>query len=205
MLLAEYDMEVPQAEQIRLLHEKIMMDKADINATTITMLMDGNHVTFADAVARVLQYVSHFFPASTTFVRHGRGNISAINVSQIAQERHGERYLYNGVDITDFTCQHMCEEWLKIKDLWPQIQVEKDRKSVRKTDGKAKALHKPAAKRAKTLHKKIKSLTKKVAALQDVESGSQGGASDMGDGAANNDNVEAMGPRAFGTKHKAGN
>ena len=85
-LLAEYDMEVPQAEQIRLLHEKIMMDKADFNATTITMLMDGNHVTFMDAVACVSQYVSHFFPASSTFVQRGRGNISFINVSQIAQE-----------------------------------------------------------------------------------------------------------------------
>ena len=70
-------------------------------------------------------------------------------------------------------------------------------------DGKAKALHKPVAKRAKALHNK--SLTKKVAALQDVESRSQGGASNMGDGAANDDDVEAMGPRAFGKKHKAGN
>ena len=103
-LLAEYDMEVPQAEQIHLLHEKIMTDKADFNAATITMLMDRNHITFADAVACISQYVSHFFPASSTFVQHGRGNISMVNVSQIAQERCGERYLYNGIDITDFTC-----------------------------------------------------------------------------------------------------
>ena len=128
-----------------------------------------------------------------------------VNMSQIAQERRGEKYIYNGVDITDFTRRYAHDEWLKIKDLWPQIQVEKDRKSVRKTDGKAKALHQPAAKRAKALHKKIKSLTKKVVALQDVESGSQGGASDVGDGAANDDDVEATGPRAFGKKHKAGN
>ena len=128
-----------------------------------------------------------------------------VNVSQIAQERCGEKYLYNGVDITDFTHRYAHDEWLKIKDLWPQIQVEKDHKSVGKTDGKAKALHQPAAKRAKALHKKIKSLTKKVVALQDVESRSQGGASNVGDGAANNDDVEATGPSAFGKKHKAGN
>ena len=103
MLLVEYDTEVPQAEQIHLLHKKIMMDKADFNAATITTLMDGNHITFVDAVACALQYVSHFFPASSTFVRHGRGNVSMVNMLQIAQERHGERYLYNGVDITDFT------------------------------------------------------------------------------------------------------
>ena len=39
-----------------------MMDKADFIATTITMLMDGNHVAFADVVAHVSQYVSHYFP-----------------------------------------------------------------------------------------------------------------------------------------------
>ena len=99
----------------------------------------------------------------------------------------------------------MHNEWFKIKDLWPQIQVEKDRKSVGKMDGKAKALHKPAVKRAKALHKKIKLLTKKVVALQDVESGSQEGANDAGDGTVNDDDVEATGPRAFGKKHKAGN
>ena len=66
-LLAEYDTEVPQAEQIRLLREKIMTDKADFNAAAITTLMDSNHLTFADAVARVSQYVSHFFPAGATF------------------------------------------------------------------------------------------------------------------------------------------
>ena len=80
-----------------------MMDKADFNATTITMLMDGNHVAFADVVAHVSQYVSHYFPASSTFMWHGRGNVSTVNMSQIAQERCRERYLYNGVDITDFT------------------------------------------------------------------------------------------------------
>ena len=72
-------------------------------------------------------------------------------------------------------------------------------------DGKGKALHKPAAKRAQALHKKIKSLTKKVEALQDVESGSQEGANDVGDGTANDDDIEVMGPRVFGKKHKAGN
>ena len=66
-LHVEYDTEVPQAERIRLLREKIMTDKADFNTATITTLMDGNHLTFADAVARVLQYVSHFFPTGATF------------------------------------------------------------------------------------------------------------------------------------------
>ena len=182
-----------------------MTDKEDFNAATITTLVDGNHVTFADAVACVSEYVSHFFPASSTFAQHGRGNISAVNVSQITQERHGEKYFYNGVDITDFTCRYAHDKWLKIKDLWPQIQVEKDHKSVGKTDGKAKALHKPAAKRAKALHKKIKLLTKKVAALQDIESGSQEGVNDVGDGTTNNDDIVATGSRAFGKKHKAGN
>ena len=99
-------MEVPQAEQIRLLHKKIMTDKADLNATTITTLMDGNHITFVDAVAHISQYVSHFFPASSTFMEHGRGNVSVVNVSQIAQEKCREKYLYNGVDITDFMRQY---------------------------------------------------------------------------------------------------
>ena len=57
MLLAEYDTEVPPAERIHLLCKMIMTDKADFNAATITTLLDGNHVTFADAVARVSQYV----------------------------------------------------------------------------------------------------------------------------------------------------
>ena len=69
-LLAEYDNKVPQAEQIHLLHEKILTDKADFNAAIIMTLMDGNHATFADAVARVSQYVSHFFPAGSNSPRH---------------------------------------------------------------------------------------------------------------------------------------
>ena len=64
------------------------------------MLMDRNHITFSDAVACISQYVSHFFPASSTFVQCGRGNVSVINMSLIAQERHGEKYLYNGINIT---------------------------------------------------------------------------------------------------------
>ena len=83
--------------------------------------------------------------------------------------------------------------------------MEKDHKSVGKTNGKAKALHKPVAKRAKALHKTSKLLTKEVVALQDVESWSQEGVNNVGDGAANDDDVEAMGPRAFGKKHKASN
>ena len=102
-LLAEYNTEVTQAEQICLLHEKIIMDKADFYATTITRLVERNHDTFVDAVAHISQYVSHFFPVSSTLMRHGRGNVSAVNMSQIAQERRREKYLYNGVNITDFT------------------------------------------------------------------------------------------------------
>ena len=90
--------------------------------------MDGNHLTFADAVAHVSQYVSHFFPAGTTFMQC-RGTISSINVSQIAQEKRGEKFFYNGVDITEFTRRYSRDEWLKIKDLWPQIQAEKDKKA----------------------------------------------------------------------------
>ena len=150
-LLAEYDTEVPQAEQIRLLREKIMMDKADFNAVAITTLMDGNHLTFADAIARVSQYVSHIFPAGTTFTRR-RGTISSINVSQIAQENRGEKFFYNGVDITEFTRRYSRDEWLKIKDLWPQIQAAKDKKASPK-ESKHKS-PRPADKRAKVMQKK---------------------------------------------------
>ena len=44
--------------RVRILHEKIFMDNADFNATAITTLMDGNHATFADAVAHISQYVA---------------------------------------------------------------------------------------------------------------------------------------------------
>ena len=79
------------------------MDKADFNATIITTLMDGDHATFADAVAHVSQYVSHFFPAGSNSPRRMRANMSSTSVAQIAQEKKGEKYFYNGVDITDFT------------------------------------------------------------------------------------------------------
>ena len=68
-LLVEYDNEVSQAEQIRLLHEKILMDKVDFNTAIIATLMDGNHATFTDMVAHVSQYVSHFFPAGSNSPR----------------------------------------------------------------------------------------------------------------------------------------
>ena len=102
-LLAEYDNEVPQAEQICLLREKILMDKADFNAAAITTLMDRNHATFADAVACISQYISHFFPAGSNSPRHMQANVSSMNVAQIVQEKKGKKYFYNGVDITDFT------------------------------------------------------------------------------------------------------
>ena len=50
-LLAEYDVTIPEAEQIWLLREKIKTDKADFNAAIITSLMDGTLTTYADAVA----------------------------------------------------------------------------------------------------------------------------------------------------------
>ena len=63
-LLAKYDVTIPEAEQIRLLCEKIKTDKADFNAAITTSLMDSTLMTYADAVAQVSQYISHFFPAS---------------------------------------------------------------------------------------------------------------------------------------------
>ena len=55
VLLAEYDTEVPQAEQISLLHEKIMTDKAEFNAATITMLC---RILGLTALNSLLQYVN---------------------------------------------------------------------------------------------------------------------------------------------------
>ena len=50
-LLAEYDVTIPEAEQIRLLHDKIKTGKADFNAAVVTSLMDGTLTTYADSVA----------------------------------------------------------------------------------------------------------------------------------------------------------
>ena len=102
-LLAEYDNEVPQVEQICFLCEKIVMDKADFNAAIIMTLMDGNHATFANTVAHISQYLSHFFPAGSNSPQHIWVNVSSTSVAQIAQEKKGEKYFYNGVDITNFT------------------------------------------------------------------------------------------------------
>ena len=60
-LLAEYDVTIPEAEQIRLLREKIKTDRADFNAAVVTSRMDGTLKTYADPVAWVSQDVSHFF------------------------------------------------------------------------------------------------------------------------------------------------
>ena len=117
---------------------------------------------FADRVTHVSQYVSHFFPAGATFTQC-RGTISSINVSQIAQEKRGQKFFYNGVDITEFTRRYSRDKWLKIKDLWPQIQAEKDKKaSPKETKHKSP---RPADKQAKAMQKKIKSLSCRVAAL----------------------------------------
>ena len=109
-LLAEYDVTIPEAEQIQLLHEKIKTNKADFNAAIVTSLMDGTLTPFADAVAHVAQYVSHFFPAGTMPHPHGKATVSGISLSQVAHETHGDKYFYNGVDITDFTCCYTKDE-----------------------------------------------------------------------------------------------
>ena len=201
-LLGEYDVAVPEAEQIRLLREKIKTDKADFNAAVITTLMDGTITTFADAVARVSQYVDHFFPAGTSSHRpaRGRASVSSVNLSQIAQETRGDKFFYNNLDITDLTRRYSKDEWMKIKDLWPQIQSEKDRK-------KPKGSHSPGKKsspKLKTLQKKLSSLSKKISALQtetSVDASDAGASPPAGE---NNDaqDEEATGPRAFGKKRK---
>ena len=50
-LLDEYNVTIPEAEQMWLLHEKIKTDKADFNAAIVTSLMDGTLMTYANAVA----------------------------------------------------------------------------------------------------------------------------------------------------------
>ena len=127
-LLAEYDVTIPEAEQIQLLHEKIETDKADFNAAVVTSLMDGTLTTYTDAVAHVSQYVSHFFPASTMLCPRGKATMSGVSLSQVAHEMHGDKYFYSGVDITDFTHRYTKDEWMKIMDLWSKIQAEKDHK-----------------------------------------------------------------------------
>ena len=178
-----------------------MTDKADFNAAAITTLMDGNHLTFADAIARVSQYVSHFFPAGATFTRR-RGTISSINISQIAQDKRGEKFFYIGVDITEFTRRYSRDEWLKIKDLWPQIQAEKDKKASPK-EVKHKS-PRPADKQAKAMQKKIKSLSRRVVALQQSE-GSVATATTANSNETNNvdEDDEVTRPRAYGRKRKA--
>ena len=164
--------------------------------------MDGTHATFAEAVARVLQYVSHFFPASTTLSWGcGQANISSLILSQIAHEQRGNKYFYNGIDITDFTHHYNCDEWMKLKNIWGQIQLEKDKKEKGEGKAKAKAEMVTTSKRAKALTKRIKSLTKRVAALQEQSDHDPKdpvpapNTSQDGD-----DNDEATGPHAFGKK-----
>ena len=50
-LFGQYDAEIKQAAQIRLLCEKIHTEKADFNAAAVKTLMDGTNATFAEAVA----------------------------------------------------------------------------------------------------------------------------------------------------------
>ena len=130
--------------------------------------------------------------------------MSSMSVAQIMQEKKGKKYFYNGVDITDFTRQCSREEWIKIKDLWSQVQAAKDRKSAGK-DSKAKASARPAEKCARAMQKKINSLTKKVALLQEAEGSSLTSSDTGGSGVMDHNDKgadEATGPRAYGKKHK---
>ena len=111
-----------------MLHEKIKADKADFNAAIVTSLMDGTLMTYANAVGQVSQYVSHFFPASAMPHPHGKAIVSGVSLSQVAHETNGNKYYYNGVDITDFTRRCTKGEWMRINDLWSKIQAEKDHK-----------------------------------------------------------------------------
>ena len=88
--------------------------------------MDGTLATYTNAVALVSQYVSHFFPASTMLCPCGKATVSGVSLSQVAHEMHGNKYFYNGVDITDSTRHY---KWMKIKDLWSKIQAEKSKPS----------------------------------------------------------------------------
>ena len=164
--------------------------------------MDGTHTTFAKAVACVSQYVSHFFPASTTLSRgHGRANNTSLNLSQVAHEQHSNKYFYNGVDITDFTCPYSRDEWMKLKDLWGQIQSEKDKRD--KGKGKAKAKMATTSICARALTKRIKSLTKRVSALQEQSDRDPKDPVPAPDTSQDgDDDDEATGPRVFGKKRK---
>ena len=92
---------------------------------------------------------------------------------------------------------------MKLKDLWGQIQSEKDKRDKGKGKAKAKAEMATTSKRAKALTKRIKSLTKRVSALQeqsDCDPKDPVPALDTSqDG---DDNDEATCPCAFGKKRK---
>ena len=192
-------------DQIHLLHEKILMDKVDFNSAIITTLMDGNHATFADAVARISQYVSQFFPTGSNSPRRVWANVSSTSVAQIAQEKKDEKHFYNGVDITDFTRRYSHGVWIKIMDLWSQVQAAKDHKSTGK-DYMGKASSMPANKCARVMQKKINSRTKKVASLQEAKGSSLTSGDTGGSGTMDHNNEgadEATGPRAYGKERKA--
>ena len=69
----------------------------------------------------------------------GKATVSGISISQVAHETHGDKYYYNGVDITDFTCHYTKDEWMKIKDLWSKIQAEKDCKKTSSSSNPSKS------------------------------------------------------------------
>ena len=94
---------------------------------------------------------------------------------------------------------------MKLKDLWGQIQSEKDKRDKGKGKGKAKAKAEMAttSKRAKALIKRIKSLTKRVSALQEQSDCDPKDAVPALDTSQDgDDNDEATGPCAFGKKRK---
>ena len=161
-LLAEYDVTIPEAEQIRLLREKIKTNKADFDAAIVTSLMDGTLLTYADVVAHVSQYVSHFFPASTMPRPRGKATVSGVSLLQVAHETHGDKYYYNSVDITDFTRRYTKDEWMKIKNVWSKIQAEKDRKKSPSSSKPSKSYKQ----QNKSLKQQVESLFKRVSSQQ---------------------------------------
>ena len=193
-LLAKYDVTIPEAEQIQLLREKIKTDKADFNAAIITSLMDSTLTTYADAAAHVSQYVSHFFPASAMSHPHGKATVSGVRLLQVAHEMHGDKYYYNGVDITDFTCHYIKDKWMKIKDLWPKIQAEKDRKKSPSSSKPSKSYKQ----QNKSLKRQVKSLYKRVSSQQQAPLPPLPPSQCEDQPPANDDEDEPTGPHAYG-------
>ena len=155
--------------------------------------MDGTLTTYPDAVAPVSQYVSHFFPASAMPRPHGKATVSGVSLSQVAHETHGDKYYYNGLAITDFTCCYTKDDWMKIKDLWSKIQAEKNHKKTPSSSKPSKSYKQ----QNKSLKQQVKSLSKRVSSQQQAplpptQRGDQPPA----------DDDEPTGPCAYGKRWK---